>query len=168
MTALTCAKCNRRFTPTIEEMRAAWRRARDRDTLTCSARTAARRTKWRLNGSSRLFALRLPGAPPVEAPPAVTHRRAPAARARSSICATGELSSFSRHRPAHHRPGGLRVGTLSPRKTGAAGRPDPDILTWGGGPLAGSRIPGSRRLVFCSYSPPGKASTSPASAAARM
>ena len=35
----------------------------------------------------------------------------------------------------------------------AAGRPDPDILTWGGGPLAGSRIPGSRRLVFCGYSP---------------
>ena len=31
---------------------------------------------------------------------------------------------------------------------------DPDILTWGGGPLAGSRIPGTRRLVFCSYSPP--------------
>jgi glyceraldehyde-3-phosphate dehydrogenase (ferredoxin) len=35
----------------------------------------------------------------------------------------------------------------------AADRPDPDILTWGGGPLAGSRIPGSRRLVFCGYSP---------------
>ncbi len=35
----------------------------------------------------------------------------------------------------------------------AVGRPDPDILTWGGGPLAGSRIPGSRRLVFCGYSP---------------
>lgn len=33
------------------------------------------------------------------------------------------------------------------------GRPDPDILTWGGGPLAGSRIPGSRRLVFGGYSP---------------
>ncbi len=33
------------------------------------------------------------------------------------------------------------------------GRADPDILTWGGGPLAGSRIPGSRRLVFCGYSP---------------
>lgn len=33
------------------------------------------------------------------------------------------------------------------------GRPDPDILTWGGGPLAGSRIPGTRRLVFCGYSP---------------
>jgi glyceraldehyde-3-phosphate dehydrogenase (ferredoxin) len=30
---------------------------------------------------------------------------------------------------------------------------DPDILTWGGGPLAGSRIPGTRRLVFCGYSP---------------
>ena len=25
--------------------------------------------------------------------------------------------------------------------------------TWGGGPLAGSRIPGTRRLVFCGYSP---------------
>ena len=35
----------------------------------------------------------------------------------------------------------------------ATGRVDPDILTWGGGPLAGSRIPGSRRLVFCGYSP---------------
>jgi len=33
------------------------------------------------------------------------------------------------------------------------GRPDPVILTWGGGPLAGSRIPGTRRLVFCGYSP---------------
>ena len=29
----------------------------------------------------------------------------------------------------------------------------PDIMTWGGGPLAGSRIPGTRRLVFCGYSP---------------
>ncbi len=35
----------------------------------------------------------------------------------------------------------------------AAGRPDPEILTWGGGPLAASRIPGARRLVFCGYSP---------------
>jgi glyceraldehyde-3-phosphate dehydrogenase (ferredoxin) len=34
-----------------------------------------------------------------------------------------------------------------------AGRDDPDVLTWGGGPLAGSRIPGTRRLVFCGYSP---------------
>lgn len=30
---------------------------------------------------------------------------------------------------------------------------DPEVFTWGGGPLAGSRIPGSRRLVFCGYSP---------------
>lgn len=29
----------------------------------------------------------------------------------------------------------------------------PVIMTWGGGPLAGSRIPGTRRLVFCGYSP---------------
>ncbi|MFZ6027979.1 MAG: aldehyde ferredoxin oxidoreductase N-terminal domain-containing protein [Chloroflexota bacterium] len=29
----------------------------------------------------------------------------------------------------------------------------PNILTFGGGPLAGSRIPGTRRLVFCGYSP---------------
>jgi glyceraldehyde-3-phosphate dehydrogenase (ferredoxin) len=29
---------------------------------------------------------------------------------------------------------------------------NPDAFTWGGGPLAGSRIPGSRRLVFCAYS----------------
>lgn len=29
----------------------------------------------------------------------------------------------------------------------------PNVLTWGGGPLAGSRIPGTRRLVFCGYSP---------------
>jgi len=29
----------------------------------------------------------------------------------------------------------------------------PAVLTWGGGPLAGSRIPGTRRLVFCGYSP---------------
>jgi glyceraldehyde-3-phosphate dehydrogenase (ferredoxin) len=29
----------------------------------------------------------------------------------------------------------------------------PDVMTWGGGPLAGSRIPGTRRLVFSSYSP---------------
>ncbi len=33
------------------------------------------------------------------------------------------------------------------------GRRDPELLTFGGGPLAGSRIPGTRRLVFCSYSP---------------
>ncbi len=35
----------------------------------------------------------------------------------------------------------------------ATGETDPAILTWGGGPLAGSRIPGTRRLVFCGYSP---------------
>ena len=35
----------------------------------------------------------------------------------------------------------------------SSGRADPDIMTWGGGPLAASRIPGSRRLVFCGYSP---------------
>ncbi len=29
----------------------------------------------------------------------------------------------------------------------------PDAMTWGGGPLAGSRIPGTRRLVFCGHSP---------------
>jgi len=29
----------------------------------------------------------------------------------------------------------------------------PDVFTWGGGLLAGSRIPGTRRLVFCGYSP---------------
>jgi len=29
----------------------------------------------------------------------------------------------------------------------------PSVMTWGGGPLAGSRIPGTRRLVFCGYSP---------------
>jgi glyceraldehyde-3-phosphate dehydrogenase (ferredoxin) len=29
----------------------------------------------------------------------------------------------------------------------------PDVMTWAGGPLAGSRIPGTRRLVFCGYSP---------------
>ena len=29
----------------------------------------------------------------------------------------------------------------------------PDVFTWGGGPLAGSRIPGTRRLVFSAYSP---------------
>lgn len=33
------------------------------------------------------------------------------------------------------------------------GRRDPEILTFGGGPLAGSRIPGTRRMVFCGYSP---------------
>ncbi len=35
----------------------------------------------------------------------------------------------------------------------ASGRSDPEVMTWGGGPLAGSRIPGTRRLVFCGYSP---------------
>ncbi len=34
-----------------------------------------------------------------------------------------------------------------------SGRKDPLIFTWGNGPLAGSRIPGTRRLVFCGYSP---------------
>ncbi len=28
-----------------------------------------------------------------------------------------------------------------------------EVFTFGGGPLAGSRIPGTRRLVFCAYSP---------------
>ncbi|MCX7706970.1 MAG: aldehyde ferredoxin oxidoreductase [Anaerolineae bacterium] len=36
----------------------------------------------------------------------------------------------------------------------AGGRPSSvNVMTWGGGPLAGSRIPGSRRLVFGGYSP---------------
>ena len=30
---------------------------------------------------------------------------------------------------------------------------DPGSFCWGGGPLAGSRIPGTRRLVFTGYSP---------------
>ena len=30
---------------------------------------------------------------------------------------------------------------------------NPNVFTWGGGSLAGSRIPGTRRLVFCAYSP---------------
>ena len=33
------------------------------------------------------------------------------------------------------------------------GKRDPQLFTFGGGPLAGSRIPGTRRLVFTSYSP---------------
>ena len=33
------------------------------------------------------------------------------------------------------------------------GRRDPDLFTFGGGPLAGSRIPGTRRMVFTAYSP---------------
>lgn len=33
------------------------------------------------------------------------------------------------------------------------GKRDPEILTFGGGPLAGSRIPGTRRLVLTGYSP---------------
>jgi glyceraldehyde-3-phosphate dehydrogenase (ferredoxin) len=35
----------------------------------------------------------------------------------------------------------------------ASGQKDPPVMTWGGGPLAGSRIPGTRRLMFCAYSP---------------
>ena len=35
----------------------------------------------------------------------------------------------------------------------ATGRKDPLVFTFGGGLLAGSRIPGTRRLVFCGYSP---------------
>jgi glyceraldehyde-3-phosphate dehydrogenase (ferredoxin) len=37
--------------------------------------------------------------------------------------------------------------------SGKRGRDGPEVLTWGGGPLAGSRIPGTRRLVFCGFSP---------------
>ncbi|MBN1303799.1 MAG: hypothetical protein JXA13_05135 [Anaerolineales bacterium] len=37
--------------------------------------------------------------------------------------------------------------------TGLQGYEPPEVMTWGGGPLAGSRIPGTRRLVFCGYSP---------------
>jgi glyceraldehyde-3-phosphate dehydrogenase (ferredoxin) len=33
------------------------------------------------------------------------------------------------------------------------GGPQSEVFTFGGGPLAGSRIPGTRRLVFCGYSP---------------
>lgn len=29
----------------------------------------------------------------------------------------------------------------------------PNLITWGGGPLAGPRIPGTHRLVYCGYSP---------------
>ena len=39
---------------------------------------------------------------------------------------------------------------VTPSNTQAA---QPAVFTFGGGPLAGSRIPGTRRLVFCGYSP---------------
>jgi len=42
------------------------------------------------------------------------------------------------------------------------GRDDPDVLTWGGGPLAGSRILGTRRLFSAATHPNGKGFTSPA------
>ena len=67
---------------------------------------------------------------------------------------TGE---FEFH-PIHHRINGKRIigpvdygwarYTQAVQQTG-----NPDVMTWGGGPLAGSRIPGTRRLVFCGYSP---------------
>ncbi len=44
------------------------------------------------------------------------------------------------------------IATEDGRPTTVNGHPSP-ILTFGGGPLAGSRIPGTRRLVFCGYSP---------------
>jgi glyceraldehyde-3-phosphate dehydrogenase (ferredoxin) len=62
--------------------------------------------------------------------------------------------------PIRHRMNGIPI--VGPVDYGWAkfsqaaqkiGRPDPNLMTWGGGPLAGSRIPGTRRLVFCGYSP---------------
>jgi glyceraldehyde-3-phosphate dehydrogenase (ferredoxin) len=41
----------------------------------------------------------------------------------------------------------------SPSSQAGSEKPMPDVFTFGGGPLAGSRIPGTRRLVFCGYSP---------------
>jgi glyceraldehyde-3-phosphate dehydrogenase (ferredoxin) len=61
-------------------------------------------------------------------------------------------------RPIRHRINDVRI--IGPVDYGWAqySSPDqapdiPDVMTWGGGPLAGSRIPGTRRLVFCGYSP---------------
>ena len=62
------------------------------------------------------------------------------------------------YQPILHRINGVRI--IGPVDYGwarytqtmqEAGQPD--VMTWGGGPLAGSRIPGTRRLVFCGYSP---------------
>ena len=60
--------------------------------------------------------------------------------------------------PIHHRINGNQV--IGPVDYGWAryskfiqNNEVPDVMTWGGGPLAGSRIPGTRRLVFCGYSP---------------
>ena len=63
-------------------------------------------------------------------------------------------------KPVVHRLNGIHV--VGPVDYGWAryaelaektGSKRPEIMTWGGGPLAGSRIPGTRRLVFCGYSP---------------
>src|SRR4030065_2941555 len=58
----------------------------------------------------------------------------------------------------HHRVNGIHI--VGPVDYGWAryldavqAGGDIDRMTWGGGPLAGSRIPGTRRLVFCGYSP---------------
>jgi len=68
-----------------------------------------------------------------------------------------ETGEYEIH-PIHHRINGIHI--IGPvdygwaRYTHAAkDNPLPDVMTWGGGPLAGSRIPGTRRLVFCGYSP---------------
>jgi glyceraldehyde-3-phosphate dehydrogenase (ferredoxin) len=52
---------------------------------------------------------------------------------------------WARYTSAHH----LQKTEKDPVTSGEP----PAIFTFGGGPLAGSRIPGTRRLVFCGYSP---------------
>lgn len=58
--------------------------------------------------------------------------------------------------PILHRLNGVHI--IGPvdygwAKYSADPGPASAVMTWGGGPLAGSRIPGTRRLVFCGYSP---------------
>jgi glyceraldehyde-3-phosphate dehydrogenase (ferredoxin) len=52
---------------------------------------------------------------------------------------------WARYIAANHKPSGNNHPFV--------GGPQSEIFTFGGGPLAGSRIPGTRRLVFCGYSP---------------
>ncbi len=68
--------------------------------------------------------------------------------------ATGEFQILPISDPRIIGPADYGWVRFSEAPAAVRGRPaDAEVLTWGGGPLAGSRIPGVRRLVFCGYSP---------------
>ncbi len=67
--------------------------------------------------------------------------------------ATGEFQVLPITDPRIIGPADYGWVRFQEARSAASGQPAVDLMTWGGGPLAASRIPGTRRLVFGGYSP---------------